>query len=848
MRFSSKKNIIASLLLTTLLCSCSLLHKTQHNNKTVVVSPVTKVAGDTVKTSAIKPYNEVITSKAITQKGLFTVHQLNDKYYFELADSIMGREILLVTRLSKSTPGAGNYGGEAIKEQIIRWEKGPSNKIFLRVITLINSADTTNQIYKAVTNSNMYTIAAAFDLKAKGKDGNSVVFDVTDWLKGDNTILAYSPATKKAFNLTTLIQDRSYIASIKSYPINTEVRSIKTYMAVPPSDRPGLPAVSEAGALTTELNNSFVLLPKTPMTKRLYDYRVGYFSSEYNVYSDNQQEVNVETYIHRWRLEPKPEDHEKWLRGELVEPSKPIVYYIDPATPKKWRPSLIAGINDWQKAFEHAGFKNAIIGKEWPENDSTMSLEDARYSVIRYFATTEQNAYGPNIADPRSGEIIESHIGWFHNVMKLVHDWYMIQAGAIDPRARKMVFDDELMGQLIRFVSSHEVGHTLGLRHNMGASSLTPVEKLRDKKWLERYGHTVSIMDYARFNYVAQPEDNISEAGIFPRINDYDNWAIKWGYAPVPNVSSPEEEALVLNKWIKDSLSVNPRLWFSGEGKDYDPRSQTEDLGDNSMKANAYGMKNLQRIVPNLIEWTKEQDGDDYANLVSMYKSVINQYDRYLGHVLKNLCGVYQTAKTVDQSGSLYASTPRHIQKEAVAFLNKYALQTQHWLLDTSILNRINNPALGEPISSKQVSMLMLMTSGGRLTRLAEVANRFDGKEDVYQPEELLSDIEAGLWSELQSGTPIDYYRRKLQRAYIGNLMAILDPSSVTDGTAALVASMSKEAVANSDIKALAKQHLEKVGKIVRTAIPVTKDQESKQHLQFVLYTINKFFKDEKKS
>ena len=846
MNYLTMGRITACFLIATMAYSCSMFHAAQHNNKPVAPSPVIKAKGDTTKPAVIKPYNEVITAKSKTQRGLFTVHEVNDKYYFELTDSIMGREILLVTRLSKSTPGAGNYGGEEINEQTIRWEKGPSNKIFLRVITLINDADSTNQIYKAVTNSNIYTIAAAFDIKAKGKDGNSVVIDVTDWIKGDNTLLAYTAAAKKAFNITTIIQDRSYIASIKSYPINTEIRSIKTYMAVPPTDRPGLPAVREAGALTTELNNSFILLPKTPMKKRLYDYRVGYFSSEYNVYSDDQQEVEVETYIHRWRLEPKPEEREKWLKGELVEPAKPIIYYIDPATPKQWRPFLIAGINDWQKAFEHAGFKNAIIGKEWPENDTTMSLEDARYSVIRYFATTAKNAYGPNIADPRSGEIIESHIGWYHNVMKLVHDWYFIQAGAIDPRARKMVFEDALMGQLIRFVSSHEIGHTLGLRHNMGASSRTPVEKLRDKKWLEVYGHTASIMDYARFNYVAQPEDSVSETGIFPRINDYDNWAIRWGYAPVPKVSTPKEESLVLNKWIKDSLSVNPRLWFSGEGKDYDPRSQTEDLGDNNMKANAYGMKNLQRIVPHLIEWTKEKDGDDYTNLVDMYKSVINQYDLYLGHVLKDICGVYQTAKTVDQAGSLYAPTPRNIQKEAVAFLNKYALQTQYWLLDTAILNRINNPALGEPISSKQVSMLMVMTSGGRLTRLAELANRFTGRDDIYQPEELLSDVEAGLWSELQHGIPIDFYRRKLQRAYVSNLMGILDPNSISDGMQALVASMSKEAVANSDIKALAKVHLEKIEKMAKAAIPVSKDAESKQHLQFVVYTIDKFFKNDK--
>ena len=844
MKNRSYQKMAAVAVLPLLAVSCSVF-KGKKSSNAKAVTPVVVVKPDSAK-GPVKPYKEVITSKAVSQKGLFTVHQLDSKYYFELADSILGRDILVVTRLSKSTPGAGNYGGEELNEQVVRWEKGPSNNIFLRAITMINTADSTNQIYKAIENSNLYPIAAAFDVKAKGKEDNGVVIDVTEFLKGDNILLAFSPGAKRAYSLTALAPERSYISSVHSYPVNTEVRTIKTYQGAPPADRPGLPGLGAAGAITLELNNSFILLPKTPMKKRYFDYRVGYFASDYNLFSDEQQQVKTETYIHRWRLEPRAEDLEKWKRGELVEPAKPIIYYIDPATPKKWRPYLIAGINDWNKAFEHAGFKNAITGKEWPESDTTMSLEDARFSVIRYFASPKENAYGPNIADPRSGEIIESHVGWYHNVMKLVHDWYMTQAAAIDPGARKMVFDDTLMGQLIRFVSSHEIGHTLGLRHNMGASSATPVEKLRDKAWVEAHGHTASIMDYARFNYVAQPEDNISHAGIFPRINDYDNWAIQWGYTPIPDAATGREELAVLNKWIKDSLSANPRLWFSGEGKDYDPRSQTEDLGDNSMKAGEYGMKNLKRVVPNLIEWTREKDGDDFNNLMEMYKSVLQQRERYMGHALKNLAGVEQTAKSVDQPGPIYTYTSHAKQKEAVAFLCRYALQTQNWLLDTAILNRINNPALGDPLVSSQESMLMLMMSGGRLTRLEEQVNRFR-EPGMYTPEELLSDIEAELWSELKSGKPIDFYRRKLQRAYVENLKGLVDASQVKGGMAGLIASMSAQQMANSDMKFLAKTHLEKLRKSVAAAIPGTKDTISKQHLQYILYGINKFFDDKDK-
>jgi ribosomal protein S18 acetylase RimI-like enzyme len=454
-----------------------------------------------------------------------------------------------------------------------------------------------------------------------------------------------------------LSPERSYIENIHTYPINTEIKTVKTFTVNPAPAAPAaggrapagmLPAGEETGAVTVELNNSFLLLPKTPMRKRTFDRRVGFFTSEYTVYGDDQQRVEEDEFIHHWRLEPKDEDIEKYKRGELVEPKKPIIIYIDPATPKQWRPFLIAGINDWQAAFEKAGFKNAIMGKEWPENDPTMSLEDARFSVIRYFASDIENAYGPNVADPRSGEILETHIGWYHNVMKLVHDWYMIQTAAVDPRARRMKFDDALMGDLIRFVSSHEVGHTLGLRHNMGSSSKTPVEKLRDKAWVEANGHTASIMDYARFNYVAQPEDNITSKGLYPRIGDYDKWAILWGYKYDPELTE-EEDKKIMSKLATDSLK-NPRLWFGGEGFNFDPRAQTEDLGDNAMKASDYGIKNLKRILPNLPEWTREE-ADEYDNLEEMYENVIQQFARYMGHVTKNVGGVQETFKSVEQQG-----------------------------------------------------------------------------------------------------------------------------------------------------------------------------------------------------
>lgn len=784
-----------------------------------------------------KPYKEVITSKAVTGRGLFTVHKIEEKYFFEIPDSLFGRDIMAVTRFSRVAGGAGVYGGELANQQVVRFEKGPENKIFMRVVTVISVAnDSTQPIYQAVRNSNLDPIAAAFDVKSTGKDSSGVVLDVTDFFKGDNQPVSINSATKRRFNLGGIMADRSFIETIRTFPINTEIRTVKTFSSSPslsagPSPFPSssIPAASAAGSVTVETNTSFILLPKLPMSKRPFDNRVGYFADDYIVYSDNQQKVEESRFIVRWKLEPKAEDMEKWKRGELVEPKKPIIYYIDPATPKKWRQYLIQGVNDWQLAFEKAGFRNAIIGKEWPENDSTMSLEDARFSVIRYFASDIQNAYGPNIHDPRSGEIIESHIGWYHNVMKLLHDWYFVQAAAVDPEARKMTFDDDLMGNLIRFVSSHEVGHTLGLRHNMGSSSKTPVEKLRDKAWVEANGHTASIMDYARFNYVAQPEDNISRKGLFPRIGDYDKWAIEWGYGYVA-AKDEEEEKKALNKKFIERYKQNPRIWFGTyeSGNQSDARTQSEDLGDNSMKASEYGIRNLKRIVPGLPEWTKEE-GDNYSNLAQMYGQVVGQYQRYMGHVIRNIGGYYETYKSVEQEGNVFETTPKGVQKEAVAFLHKHLFDTPEWLADKNILNRISSPTSNQ-IGSIQDNALGSILNASRLDRMVQAGNRF---ENAYAIEELYTDLKKGIFSELPARKKIDNHRRNLQKSYVERMIAMISPGnaptvSIGSGFSITMGPDLKK----SDISSLTRAHLASLRNEIQTASAGTTDPMSKYHLQ----------------
>lgn len=760
-----------------------------------------------------KSFGEIITKKAVSQKGVFTVHFQDEKYFFEIPDTLLGRELLAITRFAKVPGGARKYGGEEVNEQSILFEKGPGQRIFMRVVSLISKADSTQTIAKAVKNSYLDPIVAAFEIKAYGKDSSSSVIDMTDFFKGDNQAVGLSSGDKRTFNLSVLASDRSYIESIKSYPINIEIRTVKTYSASagggigsPLGGGSAIPAVTNAGAVTFELNTSILLLPKSPMNRRLFDPRVGYFADNFVNYSDDQQKVENQTFAVRYRLEPKAEDMDKYKKGVLVEPKKQIIYYVDPATPKKWVPYLIAGVNDWNAAFEKAGWKNAIVGKEWP-NDSTMSLEDARYSVIRYFASDIENAYGPQVHDPRSGEILESHIGWYHNVMNLVHDWFMIQTAAVDSNARKMKFDEDLMGNLIRFVSSHEVGHTLGLRHNMGSSSKTPVEKLRDKVWVEANGHTASIMDYARFNYVAQPEDNISEMGLFPHIGDYDKWAIKWGYTYIGE-SDVEKDKKINNQWIIDALKNNPRVWFGGEGRNDDPRAQTEDLSDNAVVASEYGIKNLKRILVKLPEWTKEE-GDRYENLSDIYLQLVGQFNRYMGHVAKNIGGVYETIKSVEEPGDVYTATPVAMQKSAMNFLQTQLFATPKWLLDNSILNKISNPVANERVQGVQTSTLKSLLTKARLLKLSTSNTRFQNAS--YSLHDMMEDVRKGLFTELSAQKATDIYRRNLQKSYVSTLGDLIHPAPTAAAAGFSFNAGAPVDVENSDILSEAKAQLRKL-------------------------------------
>jgi hypothetical protein len=789
-----------------------------------------------------KPYKEVITNKAITSFGFFKVHKVDDKYYFEIPNNMLGREILVVNRLSKTQVGMG-YGGDQIGQNVVRFEKGPNNKIFLRTISYaVYAKDSLSPMFTSVSKSNIQPIAAAFDIKAFSKDSSGSVIDITDFISSDNDVLYYSAAAKTALRMGALQTDKSYIVSVKPYPINIEITTQKTYGRTPPTPGVGGGGPIPTGNITLELNSSFVLLPRVPMQARYFDARVGYFTVGYTDYDANPQGVKSISIIKRWKLEPKEEDMEKYKRGELVEPKKQIVYYIDPATPKKWVPYLIQGINDWQGTFEKAGFKNAIIGKMAPtwQEDSTWSLEDARNSAIVYKPSDISNASGPSVADPRSGEIMETHINWYHNVMELIRNWYMIQAGINDQRARQMVFSDELMGQLIRFVSSHEVGHTIGLRHNFGSSSSVPVENLRNKAWVEANGHTPSIMDYARFNYVAQPEDNISPLGLFPRIGDYDKWAIEWGYRLFPEYRNSDAEKTHLNKWAMEKLKDHRLWWGDGETNQDDPRSQTEDLGNDAVKASMYGIKNLQRIVPQLTKWTKEDNGD-YQNLNKIYNQVSGQFGRYMSHVSRNVSGIYKTPRVVEEQGSVYEYEPKAKQAEAVAFLNQQLFHTPTWLINNDIFSKTGEDPL-TIIGDIQDANLNRLFNANTLIKLINAENVIGN--NAYTMIDEFTDLKKGIWTEISTKKPIDVYRRNLQKSYINVLNNLLNPPPaipipfVSGGRGGF--SQAPVNINESDIKSVVRAHLAALRSEVNAAASGSGDLMTKYHLQDISKRIDK--------
>ncbi len=708
--------------------------------------------------NGMKPYSKVITNEAKTDDGIFKVHQVGDSYYYEIPNETLGKEMLLVSRIAQipSNLGGGYLNaGSKTNQQVVEWTRF-QDKILLKVKSYSEiTRDSTAAITNSVRVNNYEPTLYAFDIMSVSPDSTASVIDVTKFFSSDIPALSgLNDGLRSSYKVRSLDRDRSFINSIKSFPENIEVKQDFTYIAANP------PSNSSVGSISLQMNQSMILLPENPMQPRIYDPRVGFFTINQIDYSSDALKADENTYIRRWRLEPK--DPEAYARGELVEPVKPIVYYLDPGTPENLKEYIKQGIEDWQGPFETAGFKNAIIAKDAPskEEDPEFSPEDIRYSVVRYVAGTTRNAVGPSVSDPRSGEIIESDIIWYHNHLRSYRNRYLLETGAANPSARTLDTPADEIGEMMRQVIAHEVGHALGFPHNMAASFAYDVEDYRDGEFTQKNGIAASLMDYARYNYIAQPGDK--NIRFVRQMGPYDHYAVNWGYRVIPGADSPEAEVDTLNEWIMEKAG-DPRYKFGRQSSRFDPQSQTEAIGNDPVKASTYGIKNLKYVAKNLGDWTSS-DTNDYEDLEELYGEMVGVWSRYVGHVITNVGGVNEDLKKPNQEGTVYSTVDKKTQEESVEWLNNNVFNTPEWLIDPALIQNVQYSGYAEQMRSAQTRHLNNLLDFERLGRLLNAETVSD---NYYSALDLVKDVQAGIFSP---DGKLDIYERNLQRAYVDRL------------------------------------------------------------------------------
>jgi hypothetical protein len=738
-----------------------------------------QAAGDTTGrpsgggTPAPRPYNRVITAEAHTRRGLFAAHRVGDRLYFEIPTKELNKDQLIVGRFARaaaadpSLPGGGfgDYGGDQFAERTLRWERS-GNRVILRSPSYAITADTALSVYRAVQASNYGPIVAIFNVEAYGPDSAAVV---------DVTRLFTTSIPEIAAIRGSIDPSRSYVERAIAFPDNVEIEATQTGVIAPNGPQALVAQGGQARPASSVLAHwSLVRLPDQPMMPRRFDERVGFFSQRYVDFGTDEHRSATRRYITKYRLECADAPD----ANGLCNPKKPLVYYVDPATPDKWKPYVRKAILDWQPAFEMAGFRNGIVAKDAPENDPDWSPEDVRHTVIRWLPSTTENAVGPHVSDPRTGEILNGSVRMFHNILNLQRDWYFTQAAAIDPRARTFPMPDTLMGRLLEFVVAHEIGHTIGLQHDQIGSSMYPADSVRSVSWVKKMGHSPSIMDYSRFNYVAQPEDNIPVSEIIPRIGPYDKWAIMWGYKPIASARNPEQERTTLDQWARVQDTV-PWYRFSANNDFGAFGTQSEAVGDaDPVKSTALGFKNLARVV-NYISGATTHSGDDNSDLKEIYDRTVGQWGTEANHVATMIGGGTVQYKSGSQSGPVYEALPRARQVEAMRFLNDNVFATPHFLIRPELASRIEAGGMITRINGAQTRVLGTMLDDGRLNRLLEGEAVATDKASVYTLSAMLDDLRRGVWSEIYAGRSIDAFRRELQMDYLTQIGNKLNPPPV---------------------------------------------------------------------